>query len=157
MPQLLFGGILAVIMLGLYGYSIYEAVKLATDTCKDVPNCPTQLPTNISLLLNLIGGLISATVVGVLGSTNRGEFPAKKSFEKNLSGITAKVAGYMPSVFILVWIICGLYILIFGFLTFTNDPVPALSAQAKAWIGTAIGAVYAYLGINPDPPPTDPQ
>ena len=59
----------------------------------------------------------------------------------------------MPSLFILFWIIFGVVILAFGFLTYQNDPVPALSAQAKAWIGTAIGAVYAYLGINPDPVP----
>jgi hypothetical protein len=154
MPQLLFGGILAVIMLGLYGYSIYEAVKLAK-ICGDVANCQTPLPSNISLLFNVIGGLISATVVGVLGSTNRGEFPAQKSFEKDLSGISATIAGYMPSVFILFWIICGLYMLVFGFLTFTNDPVPPLTAQAKAWVGTAIGAVYAYIGINPDGKPVE--
>ena len=84
MPQLIFGGILAVIMLGLYIYSIFTAVAIA-HKCGDVSECATQLSSNISLLLNLIGGLISATVVGVLGSTNRGEFPAQKSFEKHMS------------------------------------------------------------------------
>ncbi|MGI9056273.1 MAG: hypothetical protein ACR2F2_10790 [Pyrinomonadaceae bacterium] len=154
MPQLLFGGILAVIMLGLYGYSIAAAIELA-QKCGDINNCPTQLSANISLLFNVIGGLISATVVGVLGSTNRGEFPAKKSFEKNLSGWTATIAGFMPSIFIAFWIICGVVILSYGSLPYANDPVPALSAQAKVWIGTAIGAVYAYIGINPDPPPNE--
>jgi hypothetical protein len=68
MPQLLFGGLLAVIMLGLYIYSIAEAIELAKK-CGDISNCATQLSANNSLLFNLIGGLISATVVGVLGST----------------------------------------------------------------------------------------
>jgi hypothetical protein len=150
MPQLIFGGILALVMLGLYGYSVFEAVKLARE-CKDIAGCTKELSNNLMLFFNVVGGLISATVVGVLGSTQRGEFPAQKSFEKNLSGLTATIAGFMPSVFILFWIVCGLYMLFFGFITFNNDPVPPLSAQTKAWVGTAIGAVYAYLGINPDP------
>jgi hypothetical protein len=149
MPQLIFGGILAVIMLGLYIYSISEAVAIARK-CGDVANCATQLSSNLSLLLNLIGGLISATVVGVLGATHRGDFPAQKSFARNLRGITSKIPSYMPSLFIFVWIICGVVVVVYGFLPFYNDPVPALSAQAKAWIGTAIAAVYAYFGITPD-------
>jgi hypothetical protein len=157
MPQLLFGGILAVMMLGLYGYSVYEAVDLARQ-CKDVNGldilgCTKELSSNLMLFFIVVGGLISATVVGILGSTNRGDLPAQKSFEKNLSGYTATIAGYMPTVFILFWVICGLYMVFYGFITFEHDPVPALTAQTKAWIGTAIGAVYAYLGITPDPPP----
>ncbi len=159
MPQLVFGGILAVIMLGLYIYSISTAVGVAAE-CGDNAACAKQLSSNISLLLNLVGGLISATVVGVLGATPRGELPAQESFERNLNGsvpsgnnpggIISKIAGLMPSVFILVWIICGIYILAYGFITYYHDPVPALTAHAKTWIGTAIGAVYAYMGINPD-------
>ncbi len=154
MPQLLFGGILAVMMLVLYGYSIYEAIELAKQ-CGDIPNCTKKLPENISLVFNLVGGLISATVIAVLGSTKRGDFPAQKSFEKNLEGFVAKVAGFMPSVFILFWIICGAAILFCGWFPFDNEPVPALSAQAKAWIGIAIGAVYAYMGITPDGKPVE--
>ena len=156
MPQLLFGGVLAVLVLGLYGYSVYEAVDLARE-CKDdkgndIVGCTRELSGNLTLFFNVIGGLISAVVVGVLGSTNRGDLPAKEAFEKNLKGYTAIIAGYMPSFFILFWIICGVYMILCGFLTFNIDPVPSLTVQTKAWIGTAIGAVYAYFGIKPDPP-----
>ncbi|HMS41716.1 MAG TPA: hypothetical protein PKE69_15905 [Pyrinomonadaceae bacterium] len=154
MPQLLFGGILAVLVLGLYGYSVYEAVDLAKE-CGDINGCSKTLSGNLTLFFNVIGGLISAVVVGVLGSTNLGEFPAKEAFEKNLKGYTAIIAGYMPSVFILFWIICGVYMILFGFMSFNNDPVPQLTVQTKAWIGTALGAVYAYFGIKPDPPPNE--
>jgi len=36
---------------------------------------------------------------------------------------------------------------IFGF-THVFDP---LTSQAKVWLGTAIGGVYAYLGVKPQP------
>ena len=143
MPQLLFGGLLAIIMLGFYIWSIVDAVSIAQ--CK--ANC-REFSTNMSYMLNALGGLISATVIGVLGATRAGEFPAQKSFEKNLSGTVKTVAAYMPSVFILVWIVCGVIMVIFGFILY--DTVAPLSAQAKVWLGSAIGSVYAYLGVNPD-------
>lgn len=150
MPQLIFGGILAVVMLGLYCFSVHEAVELARLCLGQNESCRQKLPQNLMLFLNVVGGLISATVVGVLGSTHRGELPAQKSLGKNLTGYTKIIAGLMPSIFILFWLVCGLYMLLYGFITFEHDPLPELTAQAKAWIGTAIGAVYAYLGITPD-------
>ena len=138
-------------MLALYGYSIWAAINLA-EKCGDIDNCTYQLSANISLLFNVIGGLISATVVGVLGSTNRGDFPKIRLSGTDMKGLTGTLAAVMPSVIILFWIVFGVVILVWGFLPFAHDPVPALSAQAKAWLGTAVGAVYAYLGVNPDPP-----
>lgn len=142
MPQLLFGGMLAVIMLGFYIWAIIEGVKA---TMGDA----SGFTPNMSYLLNTIGGLISATVVGVLGATEPGYFPAQKAFERNLSGTIRTVAGLMPSLFIFVWIGCGVAMVIYGFVL--NDSVAALSSQAKVWLGTAIGAVYAYMGIKPQP------
>lgn len=140
MPQLLFGGILAVILLGLYIWAIFEGVQATKgDTA--------GFTANMSYLLNTIGGLISATVVGVLGATEVGDFPGQKTFERNLTGTISTIAGLMPSFYILVWIVCGVVMVIYGFVL--NDTVPALSAQAKVWLGTAIGAVYAYMGIKP--------
>lgn len=142
MPQLIFGGILAVIMLGFYIWAIVEGVQATMgDTAGFTPN--------MTYLLNTIGGLISATVVGVLGATEVGEFPGQRAFEKNLSGTISRVASWMPSLYILVWIVCGVVMVVYGFVL--NDTVPPLSAQAKVWLGTAIGAVYAYFGIKPQP------
>lgn len=143
MPQLLFGGLLALILLGFYIWSIVDAITLAQ--CK--ANCP-QFSSNMSYLLNTIGGLISAVVIGVLGATKTGEFPSPKSIEKTLSGWVQTLGVVMPSLFILAWIICGVFTVIFGFILYDN--VPALGASAKVWLGSAIGAVYAYFGIQPN-------
>lgn len=146
MPQLLFGGLLATILLGFFIWSIVDGVSIAQ--CK---GC-REFSAGMSFLLNSLGGLIAATVVGVLGATQPGEYPSKKLFEKNLTGIVKTIAAYMPSVYILFWIICGVVMVIYGFILYP-DVVPPLSAQAKVWLGTAIAAVYAYFGITPDAPP----
>lgn len=140
MPQLIFGGILALILLGFYIWSIASAVSAARHG--------GDLAPNMAYLLNTIGGLISATVVGVLGATQAGEFPAQKTLQRNLTGTIKTLAGYMPSIFILVWMVCGVITVIYGFVLY--DTVPPLSAQAKVWLGTAIGAVYAYMGVRPN-------
>lgn len=145
MPQLLFGGLLALILLGFYIWSIMVAVSLAATGCTQ--NCP-QLSNNMAYILNTIGGLISAVVIGVLGATQTGEFPAQKSIydSKTLTGTVQTVAVIMPSLFILVWIICGVVTVIYGFVLYDN--VPPLNASAKVWLGSAIGSVYAYFGIK---------
>lgn len=151
MPQLLFGGLLATILLGFYIWSIVDAVSIARE-CKNASTCADQFSANMSFLLNSLGGLIAATVVGVLGATQPGEYPSKKLFGENLSGIVKRVAAYMPSIYIVVWIFCGVIMVIYGFILHP-EAVPPLSAQAKVWIGTAVASVYAYFGITPDPQP----
>lgn len=54
MPQLLFGGMLALILLGFYIWSIIAAVFIAASGCTQ--NCP-QLSNNMAYLLNTIGGV----------------------------------------------------------------------------------------------------
>jgi len=76
MAQLLFGALLAIILLGFYIWSIFVAVCVARGQCAADAFSP-----NFSYLLNGIGGLISATVVGVLGATQSGDFPAQKNIE----------------------------------------------------------------------------
>lgn len=148
MPQLIFGGILATILLGFYIWSIFDGVAIAM-WCAPGANCSNQYSANMAFLLNTLGGLISATVVGVLGATQTGEYPGVKSFSKNLSGTFQTVAAFMPSFYILVWIISGVVIVIYGFVLHP-DAVEPMSAQAKVWLGTAVASVYAYFGIKPD-------
>lgn len=147
MAKLLFGGILATVLLGFYIWSLAEAVGAAHCGGGDCRG----FSTNMSFLLNSIGGLISATVVGVLGATQAGEFPSLTLYGRNISGIVRGLAAYMPSIYILVWIVCGVVTVIYGFILYPeSDPVPPLFAQAKVWLGTAIASVYAYFGISPD-------
>lgn len=141
MPQL-FGGLLVAILLGFYVWMISLAVTSAVD------NTPKEFTENMTNLFNITGGLISATVTAILGATRTGELPAQRTFEKNLTGVTQRIAGYIPSVYILVWVICGVITVIYGYILYEN--VSALTVQAKSWLITAIGAGYAYFGINPN-------
>ncbi|GEM_PF-2417461 len=162
MPKLLFGSILAMILLGLYIWSIVDAISVVQ--CKeevlkhlaDKNKDPQQVPIcslftdNMKYILNSIGALISATVVGALGASAIAEFPGRELFRKGLTGSLQTIAGYMPSVYILFWLGCGVFTLIYGFLLYDTDHEPAFTEHAKAWLGVAIAAGFAYFGINRD-------
>ena len=147
MPQLVFGGLIAVIMLGLYIWSIVEAIEHARASIK-------EFPPYMSLMLNSIGGLISATVVGVLGATRSNEIPGGRLFGGGVNGILQTIGVLMPSLYILVWMICGVLTVVYG-MGLYPDVVEPLTSQGKVWLGTAIASVYAYFGINPNGNPTN--
>ena len=99
---------------------------------------------NVSFILNTVGGLISGTVVGVLALTKPNELPAAHLFRDGTSNTAKTIAAYIPVSFILVWIACGMAMVIWGFLKYP-DAVPTLSAQAKGWLGSAAAALLAYI------------
>lgn len=164
MPQLLFGGILAAILLGFYIWSIVDAIEIvqcmekfknASESVRaTLPKCDS-FTNNMTYFLNSIGGLISATVVGVLGATTVKEFPGEKLFGKKLDGTVQTIAAFMPSVYILVWLTCGVFTVIYGFGLYDTDHVPPLTEHAKAWLGVALAAGFAYFGINRDGSPIE--
>lgn len=165
--KLLLGGVLSFALLGLYIYSIVQAIRVAGECAEraaavknHTPNaelCDAQKSNlgNVSLILNLIGGLISATVVGVLAATKPNDLPAKGLFATNIGEVVEGISAYLPLIYILVWVGCGMAMVVFGLLVYEDDPAPPLTAQAKAWLGAAVAAVYAYFGIDRTaaPPP----
>lgn len=153
MAKLVFGGLIATVLLGLYVWSIIDTATAAREG--------HAISSDISFLLNSIGALITATVLAVLGATQPGELPAGKTFDKGLTGKAKTVASYMPALYIFVWIVCGVVTVIYGFhMIFPRvspkeigdgvEAAGALNASAKAWLGSAIVAAYAYFGIAPD-------
>ena len=78
MPQLIFGGILATILLGFYIWSIVDAVYIAKN-CVPGTNCTDQFSANMSFLLNSLGGLISATSRRCSGRDPKRRISGRKS------------------------------------------------------------------------------
>jgi len=146
--KLVFGGIIAYVLLGFYVYCIVYAVLAAN--CVSRGGCvaySANLPENLVNILTVIGGLVSATVVGELALTKPGSAPGARL-------LSAKDAGKWVSVltifFMMVWLVCGVYSLVVGSLLHP-DAVPALTTAGKSWLGLAVAAAYSYLGVNPNP------
>ena len=150
MIQLLMAGLLATAFVALYAYGTYDAIVVAAKCYHAETACPKEMTdmSNVSFILNTIGSLISGTVIGVLAVSSSKELPAARLFRDGKVSAARTIATYIPVSFILVWIACGVAMVIWGFIQYP-DAVPSLTAQAKAWLGSAAAALLAYLAPAP--------
>jgi hypothetical protein len=95
--KLLFGGFIAIILLILYEYAVYEAVMVVI--CLDTPGCvrytADSFTPGFSHAMSLIGGLVSASVIAELAVTNPGEARLRERLAGRAS--TRSSAGPSPS------------------------------------------------------------
>lgn len=148
--KLLFGGLVAVILLGLYEYSVYEAIMAVM--CMSTTGCTAYNADSFSLgyshALSGIGGLVSALVISELAITQPGAAPAARLVggvgAGPVLGLTLKI---VTALYLLVWLGAGLAAYVVGTMWYPGILQP-LSDLGQSWLGIAIAAVYAYLGIN---------
>jgi len=162
--KLLFGAIIAIVLLGLYAFSLLEAIGLALDHLPDAVPKPLpegatappvpQLGVGVSRTLATVGGLVSALVIAVLAISKPGEAPAEGALAAAVApgaappGDTARlVAGIISSIYVLVWIALGVAAYVVGELI-APGVVPALTDFGQAWLGLAVAAGYSYFGLS---------
>ncbi len=142
--RLLAGAVIALILLGLYTYSVAYAVMLA------MGRVTVPLTNGIVLCITTIGGLVSALVIAELAITKPDkEHRGIQSFgsASALDGSDARIVGSISAIYVLVWIILGLTAFVVGVMLHP-DTVPALTNLGQAWLGLAVAAAYAYFGLN---------
>ncbi len=149
MTKLLFGGLVAIILLGLYAYATTYSVLAAS--CLGAGNCTTyskDLNEGVVTVLNLVGGLVSALVIAQLAVTQPGAAPGAAFLDAaNTAETTKKIVTAVSITYVAVWLACGLASLVVGYLRYPNV-VPQLTANAKSWLGLAVAAAYSYLGLR---------
>lgn len=142
MKRITFGGLLAFALLGLFVYAVVLALIVAnnrTRTC--------SLNEGTAALLEAIGALVSAVVISELSVTKPNEAPGTRlaaawTTEKQKTVVIALASSY-----IVVWLLTGLALVILGWVL--KPTVPQLASAARAWLGVAVAAAYAYFGITP--------
>lgn len=126
-------GIIAVFLLILYAYAIVILVRK-----------PDQEPyPQVGTILSLVGALVSALVVAVLAITPPGE---TVSFALTAPGSSLSAVEIVTWSYLFVWLSCGA-VLLFSWLR-TPAPANSLASAATSWLGLAVAAAYAYLGLK---------
>ncbi len=148
MLKLLFSGLVALILLGFYVYS--NVIAILAVQCLSHTGCESytkDLTEGVATILSLVGGLVSALVVGELAITQPGQPPAARLLATSATPITKKVLTAVTVTYVLVWLVTGVLSLVVGYIQHPNV-VPALTAAAKSWFGLAVAAGYSYFGIK---------
>jgi hypothetical protein len=148
--RLFFGGLIAIVLLGLYVYATVYSIQAALCLGPGTP-CTEYSPgltDGVVTVLNLVGGLVAALVISQLAITNPNEAPGAGLVADTASDILKKSVKIVAVIYIVVWVACGVAALIVGLMKYPNA-VPLLNAAAKSWLGLAVAAGYSYLGLKP--------
>ncbi len=149
--KLLFGGFIAVILLILYEYAVYEAVMVVM--CVSTSGCSQytadSFTPGFSHAMSLIGGLVSALVIAELAVTKPGEAPVARAIGGAAAGPTLSwTLTIVTAIYLVVWVIAGLAAYVIGTMWYPGKLQP-LTDLGQSWLGLAVAAAYSYFGISP--------
>jgi len=143
------GGLIAVVLLGLYAYLIYVGCVVVNCVSGGACTANTAAGFNdvMAQALSVIGGLVSAFIIAELAITQQGAAPAARLLSADASPRATNILRWVTGIYILVWLAAGLA----AFLVGMRHPsaLPALTNIGQTWLGLAVAAAYAYFGIGP--------
>lgn len=153
--KLIMGGLIAVILLGLYVYSVVFGIAVVD--CLSTPGCTRYTASSFTdgmvQALTTIGGLVSALVIAELAITP----PQKPVMARAITGDdtpkTKSIIKWVTGLYLLVWVATGFASYLVGQIQHPKVLQP-LTDVGQAWLGLAVAAAYAYLGISGQ---TDPD
>lgn len=142
-------------LLCLYVWSIFDMIHsaLACNFRFGVPIPPEcRVTERLATLTTTLQSLISAIVISVLAIS-----PAKGPLNLSHFGITANasqqaiIASYLALAYVAIWFVAGAAALGVGYIVLDDTAAAefkALTDVGGSWLGLAVGAVYAYFGIE---------
>lgn len=139
----MFGGIIAIVLLGLYAWLIAVAAGVAL--CAG-PAC-AAFNGGMAQALSVTTGLVSALVIAELAVTPAGGVPAAHLLALPAGPRARTWLRWISGVYVGVWLVAGLAAFVIGLER--PDGLPALTNAGQAWFGVAVAAAYAYLGVKP--------
>lgn len=140
------GGVIAIVLLGIYAWLIATAAGIALCTA---PGCASAAAFNSAMAqaLAVVTGLVSALVIAELAVTGTGEVPAAHLLRPDAGPRAKTLLRWVTAIYLLVWLVAGLAAFVIGLRR--PDAVPALTHVGQAWFGIAVAAAYAWLGLKP--------
>jgi len=147
--QRLFGGLISVVLLGIYVHLVRVAVNVvncvSTTGCSEYP--ASYFNEGMAQALAVIGGLVSALVIAELAIAKPGEAPARRALAQDASALAIRTVSIVSTIYVLVWIGAGLTAFLVGL--YHPKEVPPLTTLGQSWLGLAVSAAYAYFGLKP--------
>jgi hypothetical protein len=144
--KMLFGSVVAVVLLGLYVYTVATGVAIAE--CVATASCAVGgFTTGMASTLSLTNGLVSALVVAELAITQPGQAPMARVLATDAPVPAVAAVKVVTALYLFVWVATGFWAYFVGFLKHPGA-LPALTDVGQSWFGVAIAAGYSYFGVK---------
>jgi len=137
-------GILAIALLLIYAFTLGRIILSVYSWTQQ--DGEFIINSNIMWAVNILGGLVSAVVIGNLALAGTGGTPETQVREM----IKAYGAGLMKATvwtYIIIWLLVGAASFYVGVIK-CPDVSEQLNAMGKSWLGILVGALYAWFGIK---------
>jgi len=143
--KLIIGGIIAYLLLILYGSIAVYIIQQVIVCSYDASCCKVELHDGLIYVLTTVGGVVSALVVSKMTITSPGSDPAvfKQFGEGQPLLVNIIVWSYL-----IIWTVIGIASLVVGVIIFPGI-CKTLSDFGTTWLGLAVAAGYAYFNIDP--------
>jgi len=140
----IFGATLALVLLALYCTS---ALYLIYEVYLSDPKTPVTKEDGYIYVLTTVGGLVSALVIARLSIAKPGSMPTIAGTKpESTFGIVA--SNTVSAIYLLAWVFTGLAALVVGVML-RPEVNKTVADLGTTWLGLAVSAAYAYLGIQP--------
>jgi hypothetical protein len=147
--KLVFGGLIAIMLLGLYAYSVMFAISVVS--CMNTAGCSAltvgSFTAGFASTMTTVGGLVSALVIAELAITEPGNAPIARALDSGASASATNALKVITGVYLLLWVALGLAAYVVGAMWYPESLKP-LTDLGQAWLGLAVAAGYAYFGIS---------
>jgi hypothetical protein len=145
----IFGGVIAVVLLGIY-VNLLRVAYLIVD-CASQPGCTARTPADfndvMAQTLAVVGGLVSALVIAELAITKPGEAPVARVLPHYASPRSKTIVKAVTVAYVMVWLFVGLAAFMKGM--YHPKTLPAFTGVGQSWLGLAVASAYAYFGLEP--------
>lgn len=147
---MIFGSVLAVILLLLYAVSAWAMIYALWAACPG-EGCGEPLGEKFSegfrFVLTTVGGLVSALVISRLSITTPGSAPGFRALG-DMSHQLRLILNWVSAIYLLVWASTGFAALVVGVMLYPGV-IQTVSDLGTIWLGLAVAAGYAYFGLTP--------
>ncbi len=147
--KLVIGGLIAVILLGLYVYSVWFGIAVVD--CVSTPGCTRYTVASFTdgmvQALTTVGGLVSALVIAELAITRPNGAPMARVIASDDTAGKRSALKWVTALYMLVWLSAGFASYLVGQMQHPRVLQP-LTDMGQGWLGLAVAAAYAYLGIS---------
>ncbi|HNX67182.1 MAG TPA: hypothetical protein PKH02_09890 [Bacteroidales bacterium] len=140
----IFFGIIACLMLVIYVLALGNIILSVLNW--DPQSGEFSAKENLVWVVNLLGGIVSAVVIGNLAISDPGVTPTMQVMEMSKDYGT-KVMQTVVWIYIGVWLLIGLAAFYVGVIK-CPDVYGTLNDMGKSWLGVVVGALVAWFGIK---------
>ena len=145
--QIVFGALIAYVLLALYGGTLVHMIS-EVRICANTPGCTErEFGQGLLMVVTSVGGVVSALVISRLTVTAPWANPGQFLMLEGAGKWPTLILNILVALYLLAWLVLGGWALVVGVLMHPNIN-QTVADIGTAWLGLMAASTLAYLGVK---------